>query len=86
MILTAPTGRLGCFLRQPGALRMDETYPSILAPFGLTFDDVLLLPGYSEVNPSEAVTATRLSKRVSRLVTMPSRTPLLSTTGRPLSR
>ena len=43
---------------------MDETYPSILAPFGLTFDDVLLLPGYSEVNPSEAITATRLSKRI----------------------
>ena len=42
------------------------------APLGLTFDDVLLLPGYSEVNPSEAVTATRLSKRISL------RIPLLS--------
>ena len=38
----------------------DYTLGGILAPFGLTFDDVLLLPGYSEVNPSEAVTATRL--------------------------
>ena len=43
---------------------MTERSEGLLAPFGLTFDDVLLLPGYSEVNPSEAVTATRLSKRI----------------------
>jgi len=42
------------------------------APLGLTFDDVLLLPGESDVVPSEADTATRLSKRVSL------RIPLLS--------
>jgi IMP dehydrogenase len=42
----------------------DESYGGLLAPIGLTFDDVLLLPGYSEVNPSDAVTATQLSKRI----------------------
>jgi IMP dehydrogenase len=42
----------------------DDTFGGLLAPIGLTFDDVLLLPGYSEVNPAEAVTATRLSKRI----------------------
>ena len=42
----------------------DDTYGGLVAPVGLTFDDVLLLPGYSEVNPSQAVTATRLSKRI----------------------
>ncbi|RMG43627.1 MAG: IMP dehydrogenase [Acidobacteria bacterium] len=31
-------------------------------PLGLTFDDVLLLPGYSEVLPSEVDTSTRISK------------------------
>ncbi len=42
------------------------------APLGLTFDDVLLLPGESSVVPSEADTATRLSRRVAL------RIPLLS--------
>jgi IMP dehydrogenase len=42
----------------------DDTYGGLLAPIGLTYDDVLLLPGYSEVNPSEATTSTRLSKRI----------------------
>jgi IMP dehydrogenase len=42
----------------------DQTHGGLLAPVGLTFDDVLLLPGYSEVNPAQAVTATRLSKRI----------------------
>ncbi|MFT4245156.1 MAG: IMP dehydrogenase [Micrococcaceae bacterium] len=32
---------------------------------GLTYDDVLLLPGYTDVIPSEAETKTRLTKRVS---------------------
>jgi IMP dehydrogenase len=44
----------------------------LLAPLGLTFDDVLLLPGESDVIPSTADTGTRLSKRVSL------RIPLLS--------
>jgi IMP dehydrogenase len=43
---------------------MDGTFGGLLAPVGLTFDDVLLLPGYSEVNPAEVVTSTRLSKRI----------------------
>ncbi len=34
------------------------------APPGLTFDDVLLLPAYSAVLPSEADTATRLSRNI----------------------
>ena len=42
------------------------------APLGLTFDDVLLLPGESDVIPSAADTTTRLSKRISL------RVPLLS--------
>lgn len=42
------------------------------APLGLTFDDVLLLPGESDVIPSAADTTTRLSKRISL------RIPLLS--------
>ncbi len=42
------------------------------AGLGLTFDDVLLLPGESAVIPSEADTSTRLSKRITL------RIPLLS--------
>ena len=42
------------------------------AGLGLTFDDVLLLPGESDVIPSEADTSTRLSKRLTL------RIPLLS--------
>ena len=34
------------------------------APQGLTFDDVLLLPAYSELQPGEADTATRLSRGI----------------------
>jgi IMP dehydrogenase len=42
----------------------DDTYGGLIAPIGLTFDDVLLLPGLSDVNPAEALTRTRLSKRI----------------------
>jgi len=41
-----------------------DSFGGLLAPIGLTFDDVLLLPGASDVIPSEANTATRLSKRI----------------------
>lgn len=34
-------------------------------PLGLTFDDVLLLPGYSDVVPSEVDTSTRLTRNIS---------------------
>ena len=30
-------------------------------PEGLTFDDILLVPGYSEILPAEVDTSTRLS-------------------------
>src|SRR5246127_2758965 len=33
-------------------------------PEALTFDDVLLLPGYSDVVPAQANTATRLSRHI----------------------
>ena len=32
---------------------------------GLTFDDVLVLPGYSDVIPSEAITQTKISRNIS---------------------
>src|SRR4026207_575678 len=43
-----------------------------LAPLGLTYDDVLLLPGETDVIPSEVDTTTRLTREI-RL-----RTPLIS--------
>jgi IMP dehydrogenase len=49
-----------------------DSFGGLLAPIGLTFDDVLLLPGPSDVIPSEADTATRLSTRITLAV------PLLS--------
>lgn len=39
---------------------LDET-----PPIGLTFDDVLLLPGYSEVIPGDVDTATRFTRGIS---------------------
>ncbi|MGN6688547.1 MAG: IMP dehydrogenase [Actinomycetales bacterium] len=45
---------------------------SLVAPLGLTFDDVLLLPGHTDVIPSEADTSAQLSRRISL------RMPLLS--------
>jgi len=49
-----------------------EALPQTFAPLGLTYDDVLLLPGESDVIPSEVDTSTR----VSRGLTV--KTPLLS--------
>jgi IMP dehydrogenase len=43
--------------------------PEKFAPLGLTFDDVLLLPGESDVVPSEVDTASRLSRNIT--VAMP---------------
>jgi IMP dehydrogenase len=51
---------------------MDPTMPAKFAPLGLTFDDVLLLPAASDILPSEANTATRLSRSITL------HTPLLS--------
>jgi IMP dehydrogenase len=49
---------------------VDEAIPSM--PLGLTYDDVLLLPGESDVIPSAADTRSRVSRRVEVAV------PLLS--------
>ena len=38
--------------------------PGKFAPPALTFDDVLLLPAYSAVLPSEADTTAQLSRRI----------------------
>jgi IMP dehydrogenase len=50
----------------------DDDYATKFPLLGLTFDDVLLLPARSDLNPSEADTTARLSRRVTL------RTPLLS--------
>src|SRR3954470_19426414 len=36
----------------------------MFAPLGLTYDDVLLLPGYSEIAPSDIDTSTRLTREI----------------------
>ncbi|MEJ5944404.1 IMP dehydrogenase [Pseudokineococcus basanitobsidens] len=51
---------------------MPDTPADPFARVGLTYDDVLLLPGESDVVPSEAETSTRVSRRVEL------RVPLLS--------
>jgi IMP dehydrogenase len=49
-----------------------EEVPSKFAPLGLTYDDVLLLPGETDVIPSEVDTSTRLTRGITL------RTPLIS--------
>src|SRR5581483_6563778 len=51
---------------------MEPTIPDKFAALGLTFDDVLLVPAASDLQPSEARTDTRLSRGITL------RTPLLS--------
>jgi IMP dehydrogenase len=46
--------------------------PAKFAPLGLTYDDVLLLPGETDVIPSEVETSTRLTRGITL------RTPLIS--------
>ncbi|HSU74259.1 MAG TPA: IMP dehydrogenase, partial [Terrabacter sp.] len=46
--------------------------PAAFAPMGLTYDDVLLLPGYSDLAPSDIDTTTRLTRELSI------RSPLIS--------
>jgi IMP dehydrogenase len=41
-----------------------KAFAKILPEHGLTFDDVLLVPGYSEVLPSQAETATAFSRHI----------------------
>ncbi len=50
----------------------DERLPSRFAALGLTFDDVLLLPAASDVLPSEASTASRLSRNIALAVPLAS--------------
>ena len=38
--------------------------PDKFLPLGLTYDDVLLLPGHTDVIPSEADTTSRLTRRI----------------------
>src|SRR5918992_790895 len=45
--------------------RQDSTVSEFPAPLGLTFDDVLLLPGHSDVIPSEVDPTSRVSRRIS---------------------
>jgi IMP dehydrogenase len=45
-------------------------YPAKFAQLGLTFDDVLLLPGASDVVPNEVDTTSRLSRNISLRVPM----------------
>ena len=47
----------------PGGPRPPGPPLDKFAPVGLTFDDVLLLPAYSAVLPSEADTTTRITRR-----------------------
>jgi IMP dehydrogenase len=49
-----------------------DAFPDKFARLGLTFDDVLLVPAESDVQPAEADTSARLSRSISL------RTPLLS--------
>ncbi len=54
------------------AISEPDLVPDPFGRIGLTYDDVLLLPGETDVIPSEADTTTRLSRRISL------RLPLLS--------
>src|SRR3954469_1456050 len=38
--------------------------PAAFAPMGLTYDDVLLLPGFSDLAPSDIDTTTRLTREI----------------------
>src|SRR5947209_19728045 len=38
--------------------------PAKFAPLGLTYDDVLLIPGASDIVPAEVDTSTRLTRRI----------------------
>ncbi|MCW2755040.1 MAG: guaB [Marmoricola sp.] len=49
-----------------------EQYPAKFAALGLTYDDVLLLPGSSDLNPNEIDTTTRLTREITL------RVPLIS--------
>jgi IMP dehydrogenase len=44
--------------------RDPEILPEKFAPMGLTYDDVLLLPGYTDLTPTDIDTTTRLTREI----------------------
>ena len=42
----------------------ENTAPALVVPLGLTFDDVLLLPGATDMLPSDIDTASRLTREI----------------------
>jgi len=42
----------------------DEVFPAKFATIGLTYDDVLLLPGETDVVPTEVDTTSRLTRDI----------------------
>jgi IMP dehydrogenase len=44
---------------------MNDEVPAKFLPLGLTYDDVLLLPGESDLAPDEIDTTTRLTREIS---------------------
>src|SRR5919198_843948 len=60
------------YRRPQGALTLPDALPGKFAPLGLTYDDVLLLPGETDVVPAEIDTTSRLTREISVAV------PLLS--------
>ena len=55
-----------------GATGQVPELPAKFAPLGLTYDDVLLIPGESDVVPAEVDTSSRVTRRIRLAV------PLLS--------
>ncbi|HBS57751.1 MAG TPA: IMP dehydrogenase, partial [Firmicutes bacterium] len=47
-----------------GFLRKEQNMDTKFAYEGLTFDDVLLVPAYSEILPREAEVSTQLTQRI----------------------
>jgi IMP dehydrogenase len=60
------------YRRPQGDQTLPDAVPDKFAPLGLTFDDVLLLPGETDVIPSEVDTTSRLTREITVAV------PLLS--------
>src|SRR5206468_12874042 len=61
---------MAIYLPEPATLSRIGTYPRektmihFPVPEALTFDDVLLLPAFSDVVPAEVNTATRVSRNI----------------------
>ena len=54
---------------QPEHMQPDSVpeLPAKFAPLGLTYDDVLLIPGASDIVPTDVDTSTRLTRRIRRV-------------------